>query len=208
MTYEEHLPDLRESYNRAAAERDQRPREAWKVEIREDFLRLLQSEGKSSLLEIGAGTGMDSKFFADNGLDVICTDLSPEHVRYCQDKGLQAYVMDFMNLDFPPSSFDAVYAMSCLLHVTKKDFPMVLNEIWEMLRPSGLFFLGQYGGKEFEGIYPEDRLRPKRFFSFFTDEDLKLVVSDTFDILMFNTLPLEEEEEYHFQHLILRRPAS
>ncbi|TMD70000.1 MAG: class I SAM-dependent methyltransferase [Chloroflexi bacterium] len=44
------------------------------------------------MLEIGAGTGNDSLFFRDNGLHVVCTDLSPAMVDLCTEKGLEAYV--------------------------------------------------------------------------------------------------------------------
>src|SRR6266536_1248774 len=92
--YKQVIDRLRESYNRNAAERETYGMEVWKVEERQHFLSFLQQEGKHRLLEIGAGPGRDSKFFQDNGLDVVCTDLSPEMVELCHAKGLQAHVMD------------------------------------------------------------------------------------------------------------------
>jgi SAM-dependent methyltransferase len=166
--YEQILDDLREAYDRKAEERDGYEIKPWKIEERQRFLSLLQEEGKRSLLEIGAGPGVHGKFFLDNGLEVICTDLSPEMVRLCREKGLTAHVMDFMNLDFPDSSFDAVHALNCLLHVPKRDLPRALKTIRAVLRPEGLFHLGVYGGKEHEGVWPEDHHEPKRFFSFLT----------------------------------------
>jgi SAM-dependent methyltransferase len=84
--YNEVIARLRESYNRNAAERNQYGIEAWKVEERQHFLGVLKQAGKQRLLEIGAGPGRDSKFFQDNGLDVVCTDLSPEMVTLCRAK--------------------------------------------------------------------------------------------------------------------------
>jgi SAM-dependent methyltransferase len=75
-------------------------------------------------LEIGAGTGNDGLYFQNNGLDVTCTDLSPDMVNLCREKGLKAYVMDFLSLDFPPGSFDAIYALNCLLHVPTRELPI------------------------------------------------------------------------------------
>src|SRR5690606_27119632 len=105
----------------------------------------------------------------DQGLDVTCTDLSPEMVALCRAKGLHAHVMDFLHLDFPPASFDAVFALNCLLHVPGADLDRVLTEIHRMLRPSGLFFYGVYGGWSFEGVWPDDQHDPKRFFVFYPD---------------------------------------
>src|SRR5215467_5900462 len=133
LMYDQVITNLLEFYNRDVDRRESREYPAWKREERQHFLSLLQQEGKTSLLEIGAGTGRDSQFFQKQGLDVISTDLSPEMVKRCRQKGLTAYVMDFLHLDFPADSFDAIYSFNCLL------------------KPTGLFYLGVYGGIEREG---------------------------------------------------------
>ena len=55
--------DLILSYNRQAEQRNQSEIEDWKAVERAEFLSLLKSEQKQSLLESGAGHGRDSKFF-------------------------------------------------------------------------------------------------------------------------------------------------
>ena len=202
--YSKIITDLRESYNRNAAEREQYGMESWKVEERQHFINLLQAEGKESLLEIGAGPGRDSKFIQDNGFNVTCTDLSPAMVELCRAKGLTAHVMDFLSLGFPESSFDAIYALNCLLHVPKKDLGGVLETIQKLLKPSGLFYMGVYGKDDFEGVWPLDEYAPKRFFSFHTDEGIQKAVSQYFEIVYFKAVPLEDNER-HFQSMILRR---
>jgi SAM-dependent methyltransferase len=168
--YQQIITTLRLSYNREKAERrDQTDKDSWKVAERQQFLSLLQQENKSTLLEVGAGTGNDSLFFQDNGIDVICTDLSPDMVNFCLAKGLKAYVMDFLSLDFRAGSFDAIYALNCLLHVPTDDLPAVLRKLQELLRPDGLFFLGVYGGFEQEGTHEQDEHNPPRFFAHHTD---------------------------------------
>jgi len=71
-----------------------------------------------------------------------------EVLEHCRAKGIDAHVMDFLHLDFPASSFDAVFAMNCLLHVPNQDLPDVLTAIRTVLRPDGLFFLGGYGDRD------------------------------------------------------------
>jgi SAM-dependent methyltransferase len=203
--YDQVMDDLRYSYDRMAEERDQKEIASWKIEERNRFLSLLQREGKKKLLEIGAGTGIHGKVFHDTGLDVVCTDLSPEMVRLCQEKGLTAYVMDFLSLDFRACSFDAIYALNCLLHVPKQDLPNVLKVIQDLLRPGGLFYLGQYGGLEREGTWREDHYEPKRFFSFLSDDQIKETTTEFFQLLCFRQIPLQGEVGFHFQSLMLRR---
>ena len=202
--YEDVIGDLRQAYDRSAAKRDAAGLPAWKIAERADFLALLQSEGKQTLLEIGAGPGHFAAYFRDQGLDVTCTDLSPEMVRLCRDKGLTAHVMDFLHLDYPPASFDAVFALNCLLHVPSADLPRVLAAIHQVLRPDGLFFYGVYGGWAFEGIWPEDEHEPKRYFVFYPDDELRRRVAGLFDIVSFRSIALEDSGRGHFQSLILR----
>src|SRR5262245_48777683 len=90
--------NLVEAYNRNAAQREAQVIESWKLELRDDFLSLIKKENKSSLLEIGPGAGKDSLFFQEKGLKVKCIDLSPELVKVCQQKGLDAQVMDMTEL--------------------------------------------------------------------------------------------------------------
>lgn len=203
--YQQVIETLRATYNReSATQRDNAEKDDWKLVERQQFLALLHQEGKTTLLEIGAGTGLDSLFFQQNGLHVICTDLSPAMIELCRAKGLEAYVMDFLHLDFAPASFDAVYALNCLLHVPTATLPTVLERIRDLLRSSGLFFLGVYGGFEKEGINEQDYHRPPRFFSFHTDEFMKDAVAAYFDIVSFKVVHLPGKSR-RFQSMTLRR---
>ncbi len=203
--YEQVLSSLRQAYDNHAAQRDARGLDAWKIAERADFLTLLQAEGKRDLLEIGGGPGHHAAWFRDNGLNVVMTDLSPEMVRLAGLKGVDARVMDFLNLDFPDASFDAVFALNCLLHVPSADLPRVLAAIHRRLRPGGLFFYGVYGGYSFEGVWPDDHHQPPRYFVFYPDDALRQKVAGLFDEVSFRAIPLDDQDGSHFQALTLRR---
>ncbi len=202
--YQTVIEQLRTAYDRKVDERAQKSLATWKIEERAHFLQQLQAEGKQTLLEIGAGSGQDSLFFQENGLTVTCTDLSPEMVKHCRAQGLNAYVMDFANLAFP-EKFDAVYARNCLLHVPKADFPGILVRIRGLLHPGGLFFLGQYGGIDQEGVWEGDHYAPKRFFARYLDDQIKALVTPAFDLLYFKAVPVDDDSTGHFQSMILRK---
>lgn len=198
--------NLRASYGRAAQSRDAQPIEAWKVKERQRFLELLQAEGRRSLLELGAGPGKDGAFFQTQGLEVLCTDLSPEMVAACAAKGLAARVMDFARLDLPDDSFDAAYALNCLLHLPDRELPDALREIRRVLRPGGLFFLGLYGGPDEERVWANDVCEPKRFFALRSDKRLREFVGECFEIDSFRTIAVEGlTDRLHFQSLLLRK---
>lgn len=129
-------------------------------------------------------------------------------IKLCRDKGLNARVMSFYNLDFPNYHFDSIWALNCLLHVPKEDMKKVLSEIKRVLKPSGLFYLGVYGGENSEGVWEDDHYSPKRFFSFYDDETLKELLSESFHIEYFKVVPKEivgGNVQFHsFQSVILR----
>jgi SAM-dependent methyltransferase len=200
--------DLREAYDKYAHERESRTMQDWKSGERSSFLSVLQQADKKRLLEIGAGTGRDGKYFQDHGFEVVCIDLSPAMVELCRQKGLTAHVMDMGNMDFSENSFDAVYSLNSLLHLTKDEFPKVLHRIDAVLRVDGMVYIGTYGGYDHEGTWDKDAYLPKRFFSFFTDERLEQQVTKVFDILTFNRIFFESGNPIHFQSLMLRKRSS
>jgi SAM-dependent methyltransferase len=202
VRYSDVIGDLRAAYDGRAGWRDRQRKEPWKVAERAKFLKRIQDDGCARLLEVGAGTGQDSLFFAGHGLDVVATDLSPAMVGHCRAKGLDARVMDFKQLDFPAESFDAVYALNCLLHVPNADLPEVLAVIRAVLRPGGWLFLGVYGGNGGEGPTGQDQHEPARFFSFRTDEQIRQFASEHFTVFDFHVVA---PGQMHFQSLTLRR---
>jgi SAM-dependent methyltransferase len=206
VRYDEVLGPLREAYDARAGRRDGLAKEPWKLAERQAFRDRLAPGAR--LLEVGAGTGQDSAYFQQEGFAVVAADLSPAMVEHCRAKGLEAHVRDFLRLDFPAGSFDAVYAMNCLLHVPNHDLPAALAAIRAVLRPGGLFFLGVYGGgqESAEGPIADDRHVPPRFFSWRTDEQLLGFATAWFDVVDFHAV--EVGQAHRFQSLTLRRPGS
>ena len=204
--YEQIKANLRQAYDLKVEEREGKSTAHWKDAVRREFLALLQAEGRRTLLEIGAGTGVHGLFFQENGQEVVCTDLSPAMVAAMRAKGLDARVMDFKDLEFPLETFDAVFAMNCLLHVPHANFGGVLASVRRVLEPGGVFFLGQYGGHDEEAVYADDHYTPKRFFAFWADEQIQTEAAKVFEVDAFKVIELGDEgEALHFQALVLRR---
>ena len=127
-------------------------------------------------------------------------------VALCESKGLAARVMDLADLDFPPDTFDAVYAPNCLLHVPDRELPGVLRGARSVLKPGGLFYLGVYGGIDHEGVWEDNPYDPKRYLSFRTDERLRKIVAGAFGVHTFRRIALDGRRDgLHFQSLVLRK---
>lgn len=202
--YHRVVASLRQAYGpAAAAERDSAEKAAFKVDERHHFRELLRERGATSLLEVGAGTGHDSLYFQREGLQVLCTDLSPAMVELCRAKGLNARVADFLGLGVPPASFNAVYALNCLLHVPTADLRRVLEALGEVLVPEGLFYVGTWGGEDEEGPMRGDHYPVPRFFAFRSDRLMSEMLAEHFRVLSFTTF---DADGNHFQSFVLEKP--
>lgn len=196
--------ELRRAYDAKAEQRDRNPVRDWQKALWAQYLQSLQDEDLTSLLEIGAGTGQAAHFFQSAGLEVVCTDLSPEMVRLCREKGLEAFEMDFLRLDFPDGHFDGLFAQNCLLHVPKADFADVLQEIRRVVRPDGLIFIVMHGGRSFEGVREEDFYEPKRFYALYTEDELRAILERFFQVLSFKSIAREGPDGASYQAITLR----
>ncbi|QAS51748.1 class I SAM-dependent methyltransferase [Halobacillus litoralis] len=195
------------AYDSQSNHRNDAETQTWKIYERSSFLQRLINEEKNSLLEIGAGAGKDSDYFKTANLNVHATDLSEQMVEKCREKGLNASVMSFDELTFEKDSFDAVWSLNCLLHVPKNNLRDVLKGVQHVLKTDGLFYMGVYGGINQEGIWENDFHEPKRFFSFYQDEDLETVLEQYFTIEAFHKIPMSHvgNGPTHFQGFILRK---
>lgn len=96
------------------------------------------------LLDIGAGLGESSVYFALKGASVTATDISPEMTRLAQELAsvhgvsIETAVGPAEELDVPSESFDLVYIANTIHHV--QDRACLFKHIARVLKPGGCFF--------------------------------------------------------------------
>ena len=71
------------------------------------------------------------------------------------------------------------------------------------MKPGAVFFMGVYGGRSGEGVWDEDWDQPKRFFSFYSDDEIQEAVQEVFRIVSFQRTVLEGSLD--FQALMLEK---
>lgn len=202
---------LIQAYDADAQRRDSGDgkRGMWKHALREEFVSLVKEVNKKSILELGSGAGLDAKYFQDNGFTVTASDLSPEMVKVCERRGLQAKILDMYDLKALGQTFDAIYSLNVLLHIPRKDIGLILENIADVLNPNGIFFYGVYGygNLDQEQVSVDERkMNMPRFFSFLSDETLLKEAKKKFEVIDFKRLELQEADpNYYFQALFLRK---
>jgi SAM-dependent methyltransferase len=111
----------------------------------------------AGILELGCGSGRHSAEMIAAGFDVRSTDGSPEMAAEAARRlGRPVETLRFDELD-EQTTYDAVWASACLLHVPKADLRNVLARIWRALKPAGLFYAsfkeGNADGRDTIGRY-------------------------------------------------------
>ncbi|MBN1644731.1 class I SAM-dependent methyltransferase [Candidatus Woesearchaeota archaeon] len=136
----------------------------------------------SKVLDIGCGTGNYSVYFKEKGHDVIAIDISEAMVDHCKERGIDARLMNFADLDFHSESFDGIWAYASLFHVPKDKLPDILKQIHNISKNNSIIYLGVKQG-DGEGFVEDNRYPgTKRWFSFYQDEELRELFGPLFNV--------------------------
>lgn len=164
-------------------------------------------ENNHKILELGAGTGVYSFYYAERGNEVLATDLTPKHIEIIKQRlsksnnnvNLQAEVADATDLSqYESESFDVVTCLGPMYHLTDEDDRMnCIKESLRVLKKGGLLAVA-YINKHF--ILHHVMLRDKKFLTQgFIDKILNTGVikegeEECFWTDAFFTTPAEMEE--------------
>lgn len=134
------------------------------------------------VLDLGCGSGRDSKHFIDSGYKVTSVDGSKELCKLASEYiGQDVLNLSFKEMNFE-KDFDGVWACASLLHIPSKQMPKVLEKIRRALKEEGVCYLSfKYGTGE--------KMVGKRLFSCYTES-------------MFKEL-IEQNRGFHLEHMWL-----
>lgn len=112
------------------------------------FLKYVPMKG--CILDLGCGSGRDTKAFMSLGFCLDAIDGSEELCKLASEyTGITVQCMDFSELSVI-EKYDAVWACASLLHVESKALGEILAKVWYSLRDGGVLYMSfKYG--DFEG---------------------------------------------------------
>lgn len=163
----------------------------WGDEELKRFAGYVKSNNGKEILELGCGSGVQTKLLLDLGLSVVGIDISPNMITEAKKRAPKGeyLVGDIASVAFAKDSFDGIYARASLLHIPKNLIPKVFESVNKMLKTGGYFYLAIKEGKG-EGEVEDLRhgINVKRFFSLFVKEEIeKLMEAADFNIVELNT---------------------
>src|SRR5260221_99184 len=111
----------------------------------QQIIKYFPKNGK--ILELGAGQGQDTIYFAEKGYDIVSCDLSEFALDLAEKKlpsnlknKVQFKTLDFSNsLPFELNSFDIIYSHLALHYFDEARTQELFNEIYNILKPGGIF---------------------------------------------------------------------
>lgn len=123
------------------------------------------------LLDLGCGSGRDTKAFLESGYQVDAVDGSEEICRTVSEM-LQIPVRNLLFQELcETEKYDGIWACASILHVPKQELSEVLEKIHVALKQGGIFYTSfKYG--TFEGE------RNGRYFTDFTEETFRQFLDD------------------------------
>jgi len=185
------------SYNRNAKEFSKQFQELTDVKRRYEFQRFISLLSGKEILDLGCGSGDHSDYFANQGLNVTCIDISDEMIKLCKEKNLNAFVMDIENIEFQDNSFDGIWTVTSLLHIPKSKLSAVIDKLHKLIRDKGILYVCVKEGKG-EGMIKDKELETQRFFSFWEKDELLKLFEKKFSLIESGKTKLGYTTFLHF----------
>jgi len=152
---------------------------------RDYFLSLLKP--KNHILDLGCGHGKDIGIFLEQNYIVTGIDLSDSFIEIASKKFPEANILkqDLRYPEFSKNYFDAVWASASLLHVPRTELDQTLKNIYQIIKPKGIFYSSFQLGKD-ETIKSKlyGTKSKKRYFAQYSKEEYdEKIIKSGFEII-------------------------
>lgn len=170
-------------------------------DLRTRFIQYLPTDRAASVLDLGCGTGRDTRAFYEMGYQVDAIDALPE---FCEAasaySGIPVRCMTFLELD-ETEKYDGIWACASLLHAPLSDQVEIYTRIVRALRIGGCFYVSyKYG--DFEGE------RNERFFLDMNEELFQTIVGQVPNLKIvecWKTTDVRPDKDVAWYNAILKR---
>lgn len=153
-----------EYYNKNAKQYFEQTKVADFQIIYDKFLKQLPKN--AYILDLGCGSGRDSKYFIDNGYKVKAVDGSIEMCKLASEYiNQQVECMKFEDLK-DIKVYDGIWMCTSIVHVEKEKLPNILTKIVNALKDDGTLYISFKVGSKYE-------IKEGKYYTFLTENEMK-----------------------------------
>ena len=182
--------------------------EYWKEHINKDLEEdLWINDYKDYLnggtcLDLGCGIGQFSKWFMENGYEVISSDISKIALEKVKEFNSNVVNVDMREkLPFEDNKFDVVFANLSIHYFSDSDTKSLMNEIKRILKKDGLF-IGSVNG--IQGLEKIKDTAKELDYHYYYNKDKYIRLFDVEDVKkylnIFDIIKIDERETVRFDH--------
>jgi SAM-dependent methyltransferase len=155
---------------------------------------------KGLCLDLGCGIGQYTKWFMNNGYEVISSDISKIALEKVKEFNNNVVNIDMREkLPFEDNIFDLVFANLSIHYFSDKDTKNIINEIKRILKKDGLF-IGSVNS--IQGLAKIKDTALELDYHFYSNKDKLIRLFDVDDVNNylkdFNIIKVEEKETIRF----------
>ena len=138
------------------------------TEVMQPFLNALP-EGAEEILDLGCGSGRDTKTLEELGYVVTAMDGSEKMCELAEIYTDQEVLhLKFEDMDFD-EVFDGIWACESLVHVPSEEIEKIMEKVMDALKPGGILYFSVYE-EERDGMYGG------RYFCDYTEEEVRELI--------------------------------
>jgi len=103
------------------------------------IIRKLDKKERLKVLEIGAGTGLYSRYFKSLGHDVYASDINKESLKRLEQKGIKTVYLNFEEEKINAKEFDIIILSHVIEHFYNPK--IIFKKISKIITPGGIVYL-------------------------------------------------------------------
>ena len=139
------------------------------------------SQPDSQVLEIGSGAGALALWMTQLGHTITCIEPAEIPAEMARKKGLTVCTTRFQDFQ-TDQKFDFILAISSLIHIPQQEIPDQIKKLSKLLQKEGLAIVSLIEGDS-EGYDDPTKKGKNRYFSKFSEQELKSLLSPYFSII-------------------------
>lgn len=197
------LSDLRSYYEAEARQRVRATLRGARVGLVTEFIQVLEREGRRSVIDIGAGPGLDGDHFVAAGMEYVGIDLALGNAQLAAGRGVTVLHADLRALPVRRHAFRAAWSMSALMHLSEDGVGAAVREMADALEPGSPMVVGMWGGDYGDVVSENGIAGQRRLFSLRSCDRNAALLANGGEIESMTTWDLGDDE-WEYQVFRLR----